>query len=404
VILSLFTNILGVCFNLAMLEKPRCFGVSTLKALCLLLSVSVCLFLASCARPGQASLQVVQPARGATQQTILVVTTREPDKLGNNGFSSERAQYPTYLRMVVSVPPGHRPGTIEWPRGTPNAASSFAVIESKVISHEKFIDMAAAGRSALVFVHGYNNNFQESLFRLVQISADADARSTPILFAWPSRGSFSSYLADRDSSNFSRDELVQTLDDLGTRKVETKILAHSMGSWLTVETLRQLRLQSKSLSLGQIDQVILAAPDIDIDIFRKQLKVVGNLKKPIIVLSTKDDLALATSRWLSGASAKAGALDIDDPRTIALAEERNLQIIDISDLRAPTRIRHDRFVTLATMLPRIPLRALTAGTVGTGTLSVSPANSEDERILREAAELLDEDNHPALPRRSAGSM
>lgn len=170
-----------------MLEKPRCFGVSTLKALCLLLSVSVCLFLASCARPGQASLQVVQPARGATQQTILVVTTREPDKLGNNGFSSERAQYPTYLRMVVSVPPGHRPGTIEWPRGTPNAASSFAVIESKVISHEKFVDMAAAGRSALVFVHGYNNNFQESLFRLVQISADADARSTPILFAWPSR-------------------------------------------------------------------------------------------------------------------------------------------------------------------------------------------------------------------------
>jgi esterase/lipase superfamily enzyme len=349
-------------------------------------------------------LQVVQPARGATQQTILVVTTREPDKLGNNGFSSERAQYPTYLRMVVSVPPGHRPGTIEWPRGTPNAASSFAVIESKVISHEKFVDMAAAGRSALVFVHGYNNNFQESLFRLVQISADADARSTPILFAWPSRGNFSSYLADRDSSNFSRDELVQTLDDLGTRKVETKILAHSMGSWLTVETLRQLRLQSKSLSLGQIDQVILAAPDIDIDIFRKQLKVVGNLKKPIIVLSTKDDLALATSRWLSGASAKAGALDIDDPRTIALAEERNLQIIDISDVRAPTRIRHDRFVTLATMLPRIPLRALTAGTVGTGTLSVSPANSEDERILREAAELLDEDNHPALPRRSAGSM
>lgn len=387
-----------------MLEKPRCFAVSTLKALCLLLSVSVCLFLASCARPGQASLQVVQPARGATQQTILVVTTREPDKLGNNGFSSERAQYPTYLRMVVSVPPGHRPGTIEWPRGAPNAASSFAVIESKVISHEKFVDMTAAGRSALVFVHGYNNNFQESLFRLVQISADADARSTPILFAWPSRGSFSSYLADRDSSNFSRDELVQTLDDLGTRKVETKILAHSMGSWLTVETLRQLRLQSKSLSLGQIDQVILAAPDIDIDIFRKQLKVVGNLKKPIIVLSTKDDLALATSRWLSGASAKAGALDIDDPRTIALAEERNLQIIDISDVRAPTRIRHDRFVTLATMLPRIPLRALTAGTVGTGTLSVSPANSEDERILREAAELLDEDNHPALPRRSAGSM
>lgn len=348
-------------------------------------------------------MKVVKPAQGAIQQTILVVTTREPDKLGNNGFTSERSQDPTYLRLVVSVPPGHRPGMIEWPSGMPNAASSFAVIESKVISHEQFVGMAAANRSALVFVHGYNNNFQESLFRLVQISADADVRSTPILFAWPSRANFSSYLADRDSSNFSRDELVQTLEDLGTGKVETTILAHSMGSWLTVEALRQLRLQSSNRALGQIDQVILAAPDVDIDVFRKQLKVVGKLKKPIIVLSTQDDLALATSRWLAGASAKVGALDIEDPRTIALAEERNLQIIDISDVRAQTRIRHDRFVTLATMFPRIPLRALTGGRVGTGTLSAASASSEDGRILRQAIELLDEEKDLAPPRKSAVS-
>ncbi|MBM7321566.1 alpha/beta hydrolase, partial [Agrobacterium sp. S2] len=78
-------------------------------------------------------------------------------------------------------------------------------------------------------------------------------------------------LADRDASNFSRDELVQTLDELGARKVETKILAHSMGSWLAVEALRQLRLQSKDRALHKIDQVILAAPDIDIDVFQKQL-------------------------------------------------------------------------------------------------------------------------------------
>ncbi len=391
-----------LCFNLGiMVGKPRYFGASALQALCLLLSVSVLLLLASCARPGPGSLKVVGPAQGALQQTVLVVTTREPDTSGKNSFTSERARQPTYLRMVVSVPPGHRPGTIEWPRGVPNASSSFAVIDSKVISRQEFLSMAAASPSAFVFVHGYNNSFQESLFRLVQISADADVRSTPILFAWPSRGNFSSYLADRDASNFSRDELVQTLDELGTRKVETKILAHSMGSWLTVEALRQLRLQSKAHSLGKIDRVILAAPDIDIDVFQKQLKVVGSLSKPIIVLSTQDDLALATSRWLAGASAKAGALDIDDPRTIALAEERNLQIIDISDVRAPTRIRHDRFVTLATMLPKIPLQALTAGRVGTGTLSVSSAGSEDERILRQAVELLDEDAVQSATRRSA---
>jgi len=389
-----------LCFNSAMMARRLGYIVAIARqAKCLLLSLSVLVLLASCARPGPESLKVVSPAESAVQQTVLVVTTRKPNIRGKNIFTSERAQIPTYLRMVVSVPPGHRPGTIEWPRSVPNAASSFAVVDSKVISQQEFLSQAAATPSAFVFVHGYNNSFQESLFRLVQISADAGVRSTPVLFAWPSRGNFSSYLADRDASNFSRDELVQTLDELGARKVETKILAHSMGSWLAVEALRQLRLQSKDRTLHKIDQVILAAPDIDIDVFQKQLQVVGSLKKPIIVLSTQDDLALATSRWLAGASAKAGALDIDDPRTIALAEERNLQIIDISDVRAPTRIRHDRFVTLATMLPIIPLEALRAGRVGTGTLSVLPA--EDDRILREAVALLDEDTDQTTPRSSA---
>lgn len=375
--------------------KPIHFQASALQVVCILLSICVLVLLASCARPGPESLKIVAPLKGAAQQTVLVVTTREPDPSAHNGFTSGRAQYPTYLRMVISVPPGHKPGTIEWARGVPNAASSFAVIDSKVISRQEFLDKAAASASAFVFVHGYNNSFQESLFRLVQLSADADISSTPILFAWPSRANFSSYFSDRDSSHFSRDELAQTLDDLGQRKIETRILAHSMGSWLTLEALRQLRLESKAHSLFQIDQVILAAPDIDIDVFQKQLKVVGSLSKPIIVLSTQDDLALATSRWLVGASAKAGALAIDAPRTVALAEKYNLQIIDISDIRAQSRTRHDRFVTLATMLPTIPLRALRAGPVGTGTLYGSPASSEDERILRQAVGLLEEESDHA---------
>lgn len=353
--------------------------------------------LVSCARPGQATLKVVDPAPGASQQTVLVVTTREPDKLGNNGFSSGRALEPSYLRVVVSVPSGHRPGRIEWPSGVPDARSSFAVLESRTITHSEFIASAAAKRSALVFVHGYNTSFQESLFRLVQISADSDISGTPVLFSWPSRGHFLSYLADRDSSNFSRDEFAQTLTDLGSRKIETRILAHSMGSWLTVEGLRQLSLQSRTDILKQIDQVILAAPDIDIDLFRKQLYVVGRLSRPIVVLATRDDLALATSRWLAGASAKVGALNIMDPDTVTLAKERNLQIIDISEVRSATMIRHDRFVSLAAMLPRAGLQALAAGARGTGTLSVLSAEREDQRILTAAVELLEHDGEQTVP-------
>lgn len=343
---------------------------------------------ASCARPGQITLKVVEPAPAATQQGILVVTTREPDDPRYGGFSADRAREPSYLRTVVSVPPDHQPGTIAWPRGMPDAETSFAVTGREPLTRRQFAEVAADGGAVMVFVHGYNNNFQESLFRLAQLSVDASIQSTPILFAWPSRAHFAGYVADRDSVTFSRDELVRTLDDLNRSKVPVRILAHSMGSWLAVEALRQLRLQGNDPALDNIEQVVLAAPDIDIDLFRQQMAVVGRLSKPILVLSARDDFALAVSRRLAGASAKVGSLDIDDPRAIELAKENGLQIVDISSVPSQTRLNHDRFVTLATRFPTLSRNAaVTASLIGTRPLLSGPVQQDSTHFLHGAAML-----------------
>jgi esterase/lipase superfamily enzyme len=62
----------------------------------------------------------------------------------------------------------------------PDPQTSFAIVDQAVMSEGDFRKAVASQgdtrrnkHKAFVFVHGFNNNFQESLFRLTQLQADA---------------------------------------------------------------------------------------------------------------------------------------------------------------------------------------------------------------------------------------
>jgi esterase/lipase superfamily enzyme len=66
------------------------------------------------------------------------------------------------------------------------------------------------GRSkVLVFVHGFNNRFDDAVYRFAQIVHDSKAQVIPVLFTWPSLGEtrLRAYTYDRESANYSRDAL-----------------------------------------------------------------------------------------------------------------------------------------------------------------------------------------------------
>jgi esterase/lipase superfamily enzyme len=314
--------------------------------------------LAACARPGPGTLRVAMPVKGARELTVLVATDRLPDG-SDKGFSAGKSDRLHYRQVIVSVPPNHKVTEIEWPEGRPDASKAFAVIGTRELTENEFLKMSRdiEPRSPVapgvgMFVHGYNYTYQEALFRLVQMSADAGQSQTSVLFDWPSQGELIGYVADRDAVAYARDDLAHVLQSLGRSGVRTTLLAHSMGGLLTVETLRQLKIAGDERSLEMVDQVVLAAPDVDIDLFRRDIKTIGRLKKPIMILAAKDDRALALSRRLSGSTA-AGALDVKDPKVQDLAETDNLQIIDISSLKALTSTNHDRFVSFAAAYPEL---------------------------------------------------
>ncbi|OIO00159.1 MAG: hypothetical protein AUJ49_10090 [Desulfovibrionaceae bacterium CG1_02_65_16] len=134
------------------------------------------------------------------------------------------------------------------------------------------------------------------------------------------------------------------------RHRDITLMAHSMGCWLTMEALRELRLTGQGRVLDRLGAVILAAPDIDLDVFRAQAQVVGRLEPPITVLASPDDRALEISTRLGGGRDRVGGLDVRDPRIQELASAYGVQLIDISNMAATDSLNHDRFIGAATAL------------------------------------------------------
>lgn len=318
--------------------------------------------LAGCARPGPDVLTpTLTSAPGARITTVYVATTRGRAIPGRNIYTNVRSDVVNYAEFKISIPPGHRSGNIEWPVGAPDPAVSFATVQQSVLDRRTFEqrigahEKAAKGAAKVgVFVHGFNTNFQEALYRLAQLKADANVDGVPILFAWPSEAKLSGYIADKDAVTFSRDQLVDLLTMLAhDRNVATiTVFAHSMGAWLTVEALRQLRLTGNDAVIRRL-KVILAAPDIDVDVFRKQMEVIGPLSPPMTVLVSRDDLALSLSSRLADNRERVGMLDVDDPRVQQAALKEKIEIIDISSLKSPDPLHHDRYAKFAALYPRL---------------------------------------------------
>jgi esterase/lipase superfamily enzyme len=323
--------------------------------------------LAACAsRPGPLSIQTVASVPSAKVVKVYAVTTRNRVLPTANIFDAGKAVAANYAEMTVSIPPGHKVAQIEWPGKKPDASKTFAVVGQSVIDQTTFLNQIRAEKKASgrvgIFVHGYNYNFEESLFRLAQMSADKSISGSPILFSWPSQGALAGYVADKEAATYSRDYLANLLIELtsGPGDDEIYLFAHSMGGWLVVETLRQLKLQGRDDVLSEL-RVLLAAPDIDTDVFRGQMKVVGPLKHPLTILVSGDDRALLVSRYINASTQRVGTIDVRDPRVQAAAVEAGVQLVDISTIKASDPSNHNRFADAVALYPALTSNAKRQG-------------------------------------------
>lgn len=315
--------------------------------------------LAACGRPGaDAMVPVVAQAPGATDHTILIATTRQRTAIPGAMFNGERARELDYAEAVVSVPPNHVSGRIEFPSQPPgNPNTDFVTREASYLDSEKqfvaslnqqLAQRPPGHRNVLLFIHGYNTKFPEGVYRLAQITHDSKSEAVPVHFSWASRGELVGYVYDQNSATVARDGLEHVLRLIAQSNVEKiNLVAHSMGNWVTVEAFRNIAI-SKEFPRGKMGAIILAAPDIDVDVFRSQMARIGRPKKPFLIVLSRDDRALALSRFIAGDESRLG-----DYKNAADLTKYNAIVVDLTDVQGLSPINHDKFAELAMIAPQL---------------------------------------------------
>lgn len=296
--------------------------------------------------------QVVPVAQKVVE--VLAITNRVPASDG--AFGAVRAGSLSYELYSVSVPPGSDTTEIAYAGSRPDPTREFLVLSRTALTKAQFLANVArkktpAGAAGL-YVHGYNQTYQEALFRLAQVSADAGAEGPVVLFSWPSEASLFGYVGDRDSSIASRDDLASVISLLTkeARLSQLVVIGHSMGAFLVMETVRQLKLQR--FDLGRLG-IALAAPDIDPEVFKTQLQAIGKTKPPILVMVSRKDRALAISSQLSGNRPRVGLMDVNDPMVQAFVEQFGITVVDISSAQPGDPFQHDGFASIAKFAGRL---------------------------------------------------
>lgn len=219
----------------------------------------------------------------------------------------------TYGTCEVSIPRDHRMGELESPsiwrlefQGDP--AKHVVLMKNVIASKDKFFtDVAASvkqssGSNTFLFVHGYNVSFEDAARRTAQITYDLGFDGAPVFYSWPSQDTTPAYTVDEQNIEWAQANLRNFLDDFFTRSDAQNVylIAHSMGNRALTRAVTSL-LTEKPVLRNRLKEVILTAPDIDADVFKRDIApALTATGRPVTLYTSSEDLALKASKKVHG--------------------------------------------------------------------------------------------------------
>ncbi|MCJ9705472.1 alpha/beta hydrolase, partial [Bradyrhizobium sp. SHOUNA76] len=200
----------------------------------------------------------------------------------------------------------------------------------------------AGGGDVLIYVHGFKQTFETAVLDAAHLSDGIKFRGRTMAFSWPSKAGLFDYAYDRDSAMWSRDDFERVLSALVSAPSggRVHIVAHSMGTMLTLESLRQLHARYGDTVTSKIGSVVFAAPDIDMDVFTSAIHRIGPLAGKITVIAATNDRALALSGQIAGGMTRVGAAEK------AVIAQLGVRVVDAS-AEGWGIINHDLFLSNA---------------------------------------------------------
>ena len=238
---------------------------------------------------------------------------------------------------------------------------------------EPFLRDSPEGNAALVFVHGFNNSFDDAVLRIGQTWHAAGRHGIPIAFSWPA--GFQAFIKpvaynhDRESGEFSVLQLKTLLMLLAANEEIDRIhlVAHSRGTDVTTTALREIAAeieaaqgrtffsQRTNQALGRdvhfvepelagsvrpsdvlkLETLVLVAPDLDIDIFTQRFlsERVMRIAGHVVIYTSASDETLGLARRFFASRDRLGDAQVDDFDPVSRALINDLPSIEIVECR-----------------------------------------------------------------------
>lgn len=187
-----------------------------------------------------------------------------------------------YGYATVTLPREHKRGVLE-------SQNWFSAIffepdpKKHVVLQDMFVDedenvfasvrdqLASTDNAILLYVHGFNTSLNKAARRTGQLTYDLDWQGPSFLFSWPSQGASLDYLVDSTLAQRSYGAMADMLEKLTDQDPEkVVVIAHSMGTRVLSHGLARLADRNPEAA-NKITTVILAAPDIDEQVFINDL-------------------------------------------------------------------------------------------------------------------------------------
>lgn len=208
-----------------------------------------------------------------------------------------------------------------------------------VLESEEFTDQLnshGATEQVMLYVHGFNNDFDDSIRRAAQLAWDIAIDAPIIVFSWPSAGSWHRYFHDRSQVEASSGAFTAFVKNLPAT-TQLDVLVHSMGNRLLAQSINAL---SSSVWVGRrpLRSLVLAAADLGVNAYAAAAATYDDhLGGEAAVYVAHDDRALCFSRLVN----QGPVLGHGGPGT-AIAP---MESIDAARVNRYDYFRHNYFAT-----------------------------------------------------------
>jgi esterase/lipase superfamily enzyme len=249
--------------------------------------------------------------RTAVRIKVYYATDRIPDARADRRhfYGTQDSDTVSFGTCEVSIPKDRRIGEIPRPslwrlEFRENLSKHVVLLKADEMDRDDFfasihgsISKSPSQPRAFLFVHGYKVSFEDAARRTAQLAHDLSFEGVPMFYSWASRASIKDYPADLSSNMRTWHRLAAFLSELSARgRFETiHIISHSMGGRAICQSAVQMLAQQPQAMLS-FKNVIFAAPDVEVPVFRNALSSLASLASRITLYFSPNDVALSLSQ------------------------------------------------------------------------------------------------------------